>query len=161
MEEKVYEMFKELNIKYEKVEHPPLFTCADSEKYRIKIDAAECKNLFLRNKNKNQYYVVSVLQGKKVDLKQLQEKLQETRLSFGSEEALEEKLKIKSGAVSLLNVVNMDSKDVRFVIDEDVLKSEKVGFHPNVNTATVLFSPNEISKVLDNYRVSYQFIELP
>ncbi|MDQ5984280.1 MAG: hypothetical protein RUMPE_01327 [Eubacteriales bacterium SKADARSKE-1] len=53
MEEKVYEMFNKLNIKYEKVDHPPLFACADNDKYQIKFDGTICKNLFIRNKDKS------------------------------------------------------------------------------------------------------------
>ena len=160
MEEKVYEMFDSLSIKYEKVEHPPLFTCADNDKYKIKFDGTICKNLFIRNKDKSQYYLIALPLEKKANLKQLQEKLQETKLSFGNEETLEEKLKIKSGAVSILNIVNVGTTDIIFVIDNEILKSDKIGFHPNVNTATVLFFPNEIKKILDNYNVSYRFIEL-
>lgn len=160
LEEKVYEMFDKLNIKYEKIKHPALFTYSDSIKYNIKLNGTICKNLFIKNKNKSKYYLVALPLEKKADLKMLQEKLQETKLSFGNEKTLEEKLKIKSGSVSVLNVVNTDNTDVIFVIDNEMFKSGKVGFHPNVNTATVLFSPNEIKKILDNYNVSYKFIDL-
>ncbi|MNJ05530.1 hypothetical protein D3C73_1668990 [compost metagenome] len=60
----------------------------------------------------------------------------------------------------MLNVVNTESTDIIFIIDSEVLKSDRVGFHPNINTVTVLFSSNEISKILDNYNVKYKFIEL-
>lgn len=160
IEEKVYIMFNKLNIIYEKVEHSPIFTGADYDKDNIKFNAMLCKNLFIRNKSKSQYYLVALPLEKRADLKQLQEKLKETKLSFGNEEILEEKLKIKSGSVSILNIVNTENTDIIFIIDSEILKSNKVGFHPNVNTATVLFSPNEISKILDNYNIVYKFIEV-
>jgi len=158
MEERVYELFNKLNITYEKVEHPSLFTCADHEKYGVHIGGLECKNLFLRNRNKSNYYLVSLPAEKRTDLKELQEKLQETKLSFGSEEDLMEKLNIKTGAVSLLNIIGVEATEVTFIIDDSLLKSEKVGFHPNVNTATLVFSPSEISRILDYYQVKYKFI---
>ncbi|MDR0978808.1 MAG: hypothetical protein LBL91_02570 [Lachnospiraceae bacterium] len=49
---------------------------------------------------------------------------------------------------------------MKFVVDKSLLSCNKVGFHPNDNTATVLFDPNNISKILDTYNVNYEFIEL-
>ncbi|GHU85975.1 prolyl-tRNA editing protein proX [Clostridia bacterium] len=160
MKQKVYDLLDELNIAYEIVEHPPLHTQADGEKYDLKFDGTVCKNLFIRNKNKSAYYLVALPVDKKVDLAALQEVLSETKLSFGSEEALEKKLAIKSGAVSIFNVVNVGETDVQFIIDNDILESKRVGFHPNDNTATILLAPSEICRVLDNYKVGYKFIDI-
>ena len=160
MENEVYQLLNKLYIKYEKVEHPPLFTCEDNEKYKIKFDAMVCKNLFIRNSNKSQYYIVALPLEKRVDLKLLQMLLGEKRLSFGNENVLEEKLGIKSGAVSIFNIINLKDKDIMFILDEDILKCEKVGFHPNINTETVIFNPQEIHKVFECYNVKYKFIEI-
>ena len=107
MEDKVYELLDVLNIKYTKIKHPPLFTGKDNEKYDIKFDAQVCKNLFIRNKNKNQYYLYALPLNKKANFKLLQEKLGETRLSFGDEDVLKQKLGVKSGSVSIFNIVNL------------------------------------------------------
>ena len=160
MEEKVYEAFKQLNIEYEKVEHPPLITCEDIEKYKVKIDGVDFKNLFIRNKNKSRYYLVCLPVEKRANLKELEAKLQETKLSFGSEETLYEKLRITSGSVSLLNIIEVEKTDVKFVIDKSILQAKKIGFHPNVNTATVLFEPEGINKIMQFYNAEYEFIEL-
>ena len=103
MQNKVYKLLHLLNIKYIKVEHPPLFTYEDSKKYNIKFDAMICKNLFIRNSNKSHYYVISLPLEKRIDLKYLQVELEETRLSFADENSLEGKLGIKTGAVSIFN----------------------------------------------------------
>ena len=71
MENEVYKLLDKLNIEYTKVEHPPLFTCEDNEKYNIKFDAVVCKNLFIRNSNKSQYYVISLPLEKRIDVKSL------------------------------------------------------------------------------------------
>lgn len=160
MENKVYKLLDKLNIKYTKIEHPPLFTCEDNKKYNIKFDAVVCKNLFIKNSSKSQYYVVSLPLEKRVDLKLLQMILGEKRLSFGNENILEEKLGIKSGAVSIFNIINLKDKDIIFILDEDILKYEKVGFHPNINTATVIFNPKEITKIFENYNIKYKFIAI-
>ena len=160
MENEVYQLLNKLYIKYEKIKHPPLFICEDNEKYKIKFDAIVCKNLFIRNSNKSQYYFVALPIEKRVDLKLLQMLLGEKRLSFGNENVLEEKLGIKSGAVSIFNIINLKDKDIMFILDEDILKCEKVGFHPNINTETVIFNPQEIHKIFECYNVKYKFIEI-
>lgn len=160
MEHEVYELLDKLNIEYTKVNHPPLFTCEDNKKYNIKFDAVVCKNLFIRNSNKSQYYLVSLPLEKRVDLKSLQILLGEKRLSFGDENVLEEKLGIKSGAVSIFNIINLKDNDIIFILDEDILKYEKIGFHPNINTATVIFNPKEIHKIFECYGIEYKFIKI-
>lgn len=159
MENEVYKLLDKLNIEYTKIEHPPLFTVEDNEKYNIKFDAVVCKNLFIRNSNKSQYYLVSLPLEKRVDLKSLQMLLEEKRLSFGNENVLEEKLGIKSGAVSIFNIINLKDNDIIFVLDEEILKYEKVGFHPNVNTETVIFNPKELYRIFECYNVKYKFIK--
>ena len=160
MENEVYKLLNELEIEYEKIEHPPLFSGSDSEKYNVKIDALDCKNLFLRNNKKTQYYLVCLPVEKRADLKKLQEKLNETRLSFGNEQVLEEKLGIKSGSVSIFNVINLTDKSLIFILDEDMLKGERVAFHPNINTASVMFSPKYLTKILEHFGAKYKFIKV-
>ena len=156
-QQRVKDVFEKLGIQYELVEHPPLFTCDDDAKYGLVFNGVVFKNLFLRNHNKSVYYLVSMPQEKRTDLKQIQECLGEKRLSFGSEEALLDKLNITAGTVSILNIIGSPETDVIFVIDKDALKCEKVGFHPNVNTETILFAPQYIEKIMNMYQVEYRF----
>ncbi len=160
MKEEVYKLLDKLHIKYEKIEHPPLFTCEDNVKYNIKFDAVVCKNLFIRNNNKSQYYLVALPLEKRMNLKSLQNILEETRLSFSDENMLEEKLKIKSGAVSIFNIINIKDNDIIFIVDEEILNCEKVGFHPNENTETVIFNPKELNKIFECYNIKYKFIKI-
>ena len=104
-QQRVKDVFQKLGIQYELVEHPPLFTCDDDAKYGLVFNGVGFKNLFLRNHNKSVYYLVSMPQEKPTDLKQIQECLGEKRLSFGSEEALLDKLNITAGTVSILNII--------------------------------------------------------
>lgn len=160
MENDVYKLLDKLNIKYKKIEHPPLFTYEDNEKYNIKFDAVVCKNLFIRNRDKSQYYVFVLPLDKRGNLKLLQTKLGETRFSFGDKSILEEKLGVKAGNVSIFNIVNIKDNDIIFILDEDILKYKQVGFHPNINTETVIFNPEEITKVFEHYNVKYKFITI-
>jgi Ala-tRNA(Pro) deacylase len=155
---RVYALFEHLNIPYETLDHPPLFSQADNEKHRLVIDAVILKNLFLRNKAKSRYYLFSLKLEKRADLPALQKTLGETRLSFGDESALEEKLHIRRGSVSILNIADAAATDVIFLIDREALHYEKIGIHPNDNTATIMFSPHDIPAVLEHFGAQYRFV---
>ena len=158
IQEKVYSVFGELGISYEKVDHRALFSQADNDESPININGVILKNLFLRNKNKGKYYLFTLPLDKKADLLSLQHELDESRLSFGNEEMLAEKLNTIKGSVSLLNIIGVESTDVVFLIDQEIYQYEKIALHPNDNTASVIFSPKDIKKVLDHYNVEYRFI---
>lgn len=160
MKDEVYRLLNKLQIQYDKIQHPPLFTCKDNEKYNIKFDAIICKNFFIRNSNRSQYYLFTLPIEKTVNLKSLQSLLEETRLSFGDEDILEEKLGVKTGAVSIFNVINLKENDIIFVLDNEILKYKKVAFHSNVNTETAIFNPKELNKILEYYNVNYKFITI-
>jgi Ala-tRNA(Pro) deacylase len=46
-------------------------------------------------------------------------------------------------------LINDTNKEVIVIIDEDLKKTERVNFHPNVNTATVGISAADFEKFLD------------
>jgi Ala-tRNA(Pro) deacylase len=158
--EEVYSLFRQLGIEYRIVEHPPMFTQTDNEKHRINIGAMIFKNLFVRNKDKSRYYLLSLPLEKRADLLALQKLLGESRLSFGDEDTLSEKLNIRSGSVSFLNVIGAGDTNVTFLIDQSVFDHERIGVHPNDNTATVIIAPQDISKILDHCSAEYRFVEL-
>ena len=110
----VYSLLDSLEIKYDRVEHPPIFTQEDSELHPVQIDAVIFKNLFLRNKDKSRYYLYSLPLTNRADLTAVAKTLGETRLSFGDDYALQEKLSIQHGAVSFLNAIGTKGNDVSF-----------------------------------------------
>ena len=158
--ERVYTLLDRLKIQYGVIEHPPMFTQADSEHNGIQIDAIIFKNLFLRNKDKSRFYLYALPLAKRADLDAVAKALGETRLSFGSEDALQEKLNIQHGAVSLLNAVDAGKTDVVFLIDSSAFEYDKIGLHPNDNTATVTLKPQDIEKILAACGVEYRFLAL-
>ncbi|MDR1538174.1 MAG: HAD-IA family hydrolase [Clostridiales bacterium] len=158
--EKVYALFESLGISYTVADHPPMFTQQDNIKHKVEINAVIFKNLFLRNKNKSRYYLVSLPLEKKADLYALQALLGETRLSFGSEQDLKEKLGIQPGSVSLLNIIGVEKTDATLLIDRCIFNYERIGVHPNDNTATIIFDPKDLSRILDFYGASHRFIDI-
>lgn len=158
MKEKVYKYLNKRNIEFEVFEHPPLYTCADNEKYNLKFDGILCKNLFLKNKEKSKYYLVSMSVDNKINLKELSELLGERKITFASEEDLFRKLKVRTGAVSFLNIVEADPNIV-FIIDKSLLKKDKVGFHPNDNTITIFFDGKELENIVNDFNYESMYID--
>lgn len=144
----VADVLHSLNIPFESYDHPAVFTVAEADAIDRKIPAGHSKNLFLHNKKKDTYYLVVVPSTKRVDLKGLAAKLGESRLSFASPERMQQYLGLTPGSVSPFGLINDKDHLVHAVIDEELLQSEKVGFHPNINTGTYVVTREDFKKYL-------------
>lgn len=159
--QEVLDVFDRLNIKYDLVRHPAIFNREDEELVKnIKFGGKCCKNLFVKDKKANKFYLVSLPVDKRANLKLISDEIRCSRFSFGNEVELWDKLHIKPGSVSILNVIGAPDTDVTFVIDEDILSYENVSFHPNDNTASIAFSPNDIEKIMKEYNKDYMFLKV-
>jgi Ala-tRNA(Pro) deacylase len=69
-------------------------------------------------------------------------------LSFASAERLAARLGLTPGAVSPFGLINDREKTVRVVLDERLRAATRVGFHPNVNTATVVLAFADFERFL-------------
>ena len=67
----------------------PAATVEEAEPHWAAIDAAHCKNLFLRNQKGTKHYLVIVNASKKVDLRAVAEQIGDGKLSFASPDAFE------------------------------------------------------------------------
>ena len=159
--EEVLNVFKTLDIDYKLIRHVAIFNRKDEELVRnIDFDGEICKNLFVKDKKNNKFYLISMPVSKRADLKKIADELNSDRLSFGNEEELWEKLHIRPGSVSILNVIGAPDTDVTFVIDENLKNCERVSFHPNDNTASISFESKNLTKLLDKYNKEYLFLEV-
>mgnify|MGYP000352244023 CR=1 FL=1 len=137
IERKVLEALTALGITYVRHEHPPVATVEAAEKHWAGLKGAHCKNLFLRNYKGNRHYLVVAPVSRGVDLKKLTGQLGEDRLSFASPERLKRWLGVEPGSVSPFGLINDETRHVRVVCDSALKASPSLGFHPNVNTATL------------------------
>ncbi|MDI6844542.1 MAG: prolyl-tRNA synthetase associated domain-containing protein [Candidatus Saccharicenans sp.] len=148
-ERRVLDILESLGIRWVRFSHPPVFTMEESSRFWQEHGGAHCKNLFIRNYRGNRHYLVIVRGEKKVNLKWLTRKLDEDRLSFASPERLSRYLGLTPGAVSLFGLINDGQKEVRVVVDRDLLKETELNFHPNVNTSTIRISREDFLKFLE------------
>jgi Ala-tRNA(Pro) deacylase len=156
----IYDVLKMLGINFTVFEHPAVFTTNESSQYEIDPQAARCKNLFLRNKKKSQYYLIIMESQHRASMDQMASLLGEKSLCFASEEDLMTYLKVMSGSVSPFALINNLEKNVIVVLDPRVLNYEKVGFHPNINTSTLVLASSDFEKFLEWTKNQIIFLQL-
>jgi len=157
----VYAALDALGISYERHEHPAVFTAADASQFWDPIPGVQCKNLFLRNKKGDRHYLVVVEIGKRVDLKDLVRTVADDRLSFGSAERLMAELGLTPGSVSPFGLLNDADGSVRVLIDQDLKGADRLIFHPNINTASVVVSWADLERFLATRANRVSVISLP
>ena len=149
--EEVYDFLKQNNIKFEVDEHIPLFNMEDLGKVSLKYPNYDGKNIFLRDDKKRNYYLITILGDKKVDLKKFKIDNGLRSLSFANEVELYNFLKLTPGSVTPLGLLNDKEKVVKFYIDENFFKDPFIiGVHPNDNSATVWLNANDLVSIIKN-----------
>lgn len=137
-----------LGVETQTVEHPPLRTVEDSRALRGEIPGGHVKNLFVKDK-KGRAFLLVLEEDAVVDLKRVHEKIgAQGRLSFGSAELLEELLGVKPGAVTPLGAINDRDGRVTVVLDEAMMRHERLNFHPLINTRTTGMASADVVKFL-------------
>jgi Ala-tRNA(Pro) deacylase len=136
------------HIPYQRVEHPPVFTCEEAERLRPKLPAVSTKNLFLRDRQGAVYLVVTACE-KKLDLKKLGQQLGASKLHFGSEEKLREVLGLTRGSVTVMGLINDTEHRVQLWVDAEIWQQDSFLCHPLVNTATLLLSKSSLECLIE------------
>ena len=152
----IYDVLKELDIEYNEIEHKPLYTIADTEVVKGKMEGQECKNLFLTD-NKNNYYLVIIKDNKMANLKEIQKLLKTPNLSFASTNKLKEILNLLPGSVTPLSIIYDNNNKVTLLIDSD-LKNKRLLFHPNINTKTISIKYEDLIRFIEYEKHQYIFI---
>ncbi len=99
---RVYDFLDELGIEYDCVDTEPAETmevCAEIDK--LLAPAVICKNLFLCNRQKTQFYLLMIKNDKKFKTKEISGQLGVARLSFGDAEFMEDPVSWASPACLL------------------------------------------------------------
>lgn len=136
---RVYDLLDDLKIDYWRVDHPAALTmedCAEADNM-LGEDTAVCKNLFLCNAKKTEFYLLMMPGEKKFVTKELSRQIGSTRLSFAGAEYMAEFLDIQPGSVSVMGLMNDRNGRVKLLIDEDVFLHPWVGCHPCMNTTSL------------------------
>ncbi len=148
VEEAVYDLLEYLEIEYIRIDHKPLATIAECQSVDSLLGINMCKNLFLCNSGKTDFYLLLMPGDKKYVTKVVSKQIGSSRLSFAPEEYMAEFLGVKPGAVTVMGLMNDKNHKVKLLIDEDILKDEYIGCHPCVNTSSIRI---KMSDILDKF----------
>lgn len=123
-----------------------VFTVEEMMPHVQHMKGGHSKNLFLKDKKKKGFWLVTVLHNRQVNLNELGKKLGvgSGNLRFADENAMLEKLGVGQGCATPLALF-CDQGDVRLVLDSALLEGghEKLYFHPMTNSATMGLSPDD------------------
>ena len=158
----IYNLLEEKNIFHEITEHEAVYNMEDLANLNLPYPEYDAKNIFVRDDKKQNYYLITVKDDKRVDLKQFREDYNTRKLSFVSENDLLNILNLIPGSVSPFGLLNDKDCIVKFYLDEDFVKTEKglIGVHPNENTATVWLKANDLIEIIKEHGNEVNIIKL-
>lgn len=139
-----YEFLQRLGVPFARVDHSAADTiekCMEIEKI---IGVGICKNLFLCNRQKTDFYLLMMDGHKSFRTADVSKKLGVSRLSFASAEDMLALLGVTPGSVSVLGLMNDSARRVNLVIDKDVLAGDYIRCHPCKNTSTLKIKTTDL-----------------
>ena len=159
-EEPVLTKLAALGIRYERHEHPPIATGDDGLEHWADIDAVHCKNLFLRNQKGTRHYLVILPVTRRADLRRVAGQVGDGKLSFASAERLMTYLGVTPGSVSPFGLVHDAAHHVGVFLDRDLRAAQRISFHPNINTRTVVLTFADFERFLQSTSNPVRFIDV-
>ncbi|MCC8016203.1 MAG: prolyl-tRNA synthetase associated domain-containing protein [Clostridiales bacterium] len=141
---KVYDLLGKLGISYQRADHKKADTMNDCLGISKLLGVEICKNLFLCNRQKTDFYLLMMPADKPFKTKDITKQLGCSRLSFADSEYMENFLNIQPGAVSIMGLMNDSENRIRLLIDKPIAESEYIGCHPCVNTSSLKIKTTDI-----------------
>jgi Ala-tRNA(Pro) deacylase len=149
-----------LNIPYDVVEHPAVFTVEESRAVDGDIPGAHTKNLFLKDAG-GRFWLVTVPAALRADLKALPAVMGAKRVSFGKGEDMERLIGVTPGSVTPLGAIADADGAVTIVLDAALAAAERVNCHPLRNTATLGLSGADLVRALTHWGHPPVIIDVP
>ena len=159
-QKELYELLKTLSIEFEYHEHPPVNTIEDALTHWKDYNSGRCKNIFFRNHKGNRHYLVILEHLAQLNIRDLVQRLRQGKLSFASDQRLMKYLGLLPGSVSPFGLINDTERHVHLFIDKNLLQFDRLAFHPNKNTATLVISKDDFLKFLNHTGNTFEFLNL-
>lgn len=144
----VYGLLDRLNIPYERIDHRETNTMEACQAVDEALQGAMiCKNLFLCNRQRTNFYLLMMPGDKVFKTKELSAQIGSSRLSFGEAVYMERYLHISPGSVSVMGLMHDTECRVQLLIDRDLLEGEFFGCHPCMNTSSIRLRMKDLLEV--------------
>lgn len=141
---RVHRLLEKLGINYHYLDHEEAMTMEACVEIDQALGTNMCKNLFLCNRKKTQFYLLMMPGPKVFDTKEVSKLIGSNRLSFAREEYLEEFLDLTPGSVTVLGLMNDTDNRVQLLVDEEILQGEYIGCHPCINTSSLRLKTTDL-----------------
>jgi Ala-tRNA(Pro) deacylase len=159
-QKELYDLLKKLFIEFEYHEHPPVATIADAKIHWKNLNSGKCKNIFFRNHKGDRHYLVILEHLRHLNIRDLEKRLKQGKLTFASDQRLRKYLGVEPGSVSPFGLINDESHHVHIFIDEKLNESDRLSFHPNINTASLVINKTDFLKFLNFLGNTFEFVKL-
>ncbi len=157
----VYDFLDNLGVKYQRVDHEALMTIAACEEVDKSLEIEICKNLFMCNRQKTDFYLLLIPGNKAVQVKEISPQVPCSRLSFASGEHMEEYLNVTPGSATVMGLLFDPEQKVQLLVDEEIFDQEYFGCHPCINTSSVKMTTKDMfEKVLPAMNREYITVKL-
>ncbi len=137
-------------VAYTRMEHPLALTMQDCEAVGAQLGARHFKNLFLANRQGTEFYLLLIAAQKSFRTAEVSKLLGVSRLSFGTNAQLMEKLGLLPGSVTPLALTFPGARDVAVVIDRDILEMGLVCVHPCASTASLALKWGDVLAFIES-----------
>lgn len=157
----IYDRLDSLGIDYKRADHDHADTMEDCLLIESVLEAKICKNLFLCNRQKTNFYMLLMPGDKPFKTKFLTSQLGCARLSFAEADKMQEYLHTIPGSVSALELIFDTDNNIQLVIDNDPMNDEYISGHPGISTSTLRLKREDMLKYVRAAKHEPTFIDLP
>lgn len=139
-----YKILDDLGIPYIRLDHDATATVESCLKVEEMLQIDICKNLFLCNAQKTQFYLFMLCGNKRFQSSTVARQVNSSRLSFADENDMEQLLNLTPGSVTVLGLIYDTTNQVQLLIDQDLLQQEYIGCHPCINTSSLKIKTKDL-----------------
>ena len=143
-----FSLLDSLQIPYAWVSHTPAYTMEDCDAISAALEISICKNLFLCNRQKTAFYLLTMPANKPFVSKDVSHQLGSSRLSFAPEELMADLIGCNSGSASILGLAYDRERKVQLVMDRAVCDAPWFGCHPCNNAYSLRMSTHDVLEKL-------------
>ncbi len=142
-----FSLLEELGIDYDRVSSEPADTMEKCAAVSDVLGVAICKNLFLCNRQKTQFYLLCMGPDKPFHTKDLSAQIGSARLSFAPEEQLWDLLHCTPGSATILGLMNDTERRVRLLMEREVYEAEFLSCHPCICTGSLKLKTADVLNI--------------
>ena len=139
-----FDLLEALGIEYDRVSSDPADNMEKCAAVSQVLGVPICKNLFLCNRQKTQFYLLAMAPDKPFHTKDLSAQINSSRLSFAPEDSLWELLHCHPGSATVLGLANDTEHRVQLLLDREVYDAPYMSCHPCICTSTLKLKTSDV-----------------